>query len=205
MKALDFFLGYGFYRRLRRYPAAVVSLALVATALAAGCTSAPPESRSMLDPQANFDAYTTFGWRTNSSADRSSEPMSLVDTNIRAAIATEMQRKGYIEAPAGSAADLLLDYEAARTEKMKSSPFRVGVGIGSYGSSGGASVSTSTPGVKNVIEGSLVVHAIDPVRNAEVWRSRISRELGKGSVAPEVIQSVVAEVFSDFPARTPAQ
>jgi hypothetical protein len=203
MKPLAFLLENGFCRRLRRYPAAVVSSALVATAMAAGCTSAPPESRSMLDPQADFDAYTTFGWRTNSSADGS--PLSLVDTNIRAAIATEMQRKGYIEAPAGSAADLLLDYEAARTEKMKSSPFRIGVGVGSYGSSGGASVSTSTPGVKNVIEGSLVVHAIDPARNAEVWRSRISRELGKGSVAPEVIQSVVAEVFSDFPARAPAQ
>jgi hypothetical protein len=203
MKALVFFLSYGICRRLRHYPAAVVSFALVATALAAGCTSAPPKTRSMLDPQANFDAYTTFGWRTNSSADGS--PMSLVDTNIRAAIATEMQRKGYIEAPAGSAADLLLDYESARAEKIKSSPFRIGVGLGSYGSSGGASVRTSTPGVKNVIEGSLVVHAIDPVRNAEVWRSRISRELGKGSVAPEVIQSVVAEVFSDFPARAPAQ
>lgn len=203
MNALDSFLVYGFYRHLRRYPAAVVSLALVAMALAAGCASAPPKSRSMLDPQANFDAYTTWGWRTNSNADGS--PTSLVDTNIRAAIATEMRRKGYIEAPAGSAADLLLDYEAARTEKMKSSPFRIGVGVGSYGSSGGASVSTSTPGVKNVIEGSLVVHAIDTVRNAEVWRSRISRELGKGSVAPEVIQSVVAEVFSDFPARALAQ
>lgn len=203
MNALDSFLVYGFYRHLRRYPAAVVSLALVAMALAAGCASAPPKSRSMLDPQANFDAYTTWGWRTNSNADGS--PTSLVDTNIRAAIATEMRRKGYIEAPAGSAADLLLDYEAARTEKMKSSPFRIGVGVGSYGSSGGASVSTSTPGVKNVIEGSLVVHAIDTVRNAEVWRSRISRELGNGNVAPEVIRSAVAEVFSDFPARAPAQ
>lgn len=157
----------------------------------------------MLDPQADFGAYATFGWHADSSAEGSSGPMSLVDTNIRAAIVTEMQRKGYVEAPSGSAADLLLDYEVARAEKLKSRPFRIGLGVGSYGSSGGASVSTGTSGVKNVIEGSLVVHAIDPTRNAEVWRSQVSRELGKGNVGPEVIQSAVAEVFSDFPARTP--
>jgi Domain of unknown function (DUF4136) len=205
MKALDFFMGYGFCRRLRHFPVGVVSLALIAMASAAACTSAPPKSQSMLDPQADFGAYTTFGWRTDATADGSSAPTSVVETQIRAAIASEMQRKGYVEAPSGSAADLLLDYEAARAEKTKSSPFRVGIGVGSYGSSGGASVGTSTSGVKNVSEGSLVVHAIDPVRNAEVWRSRVSRELGKGNVEPEDIQSVVAEVFSDFPARTPAQ
>ncbi len=159
----------------------------------------------MLDPQADFGTYTTFGWRTDASADGSSEPTSLVETYIRAAIASEMQRKGYVEAPSGSAADLLLDYEAARADKTKSSPFRIGIGVGSYGSSGGASVSTSTQSVRNVSEGSLVVHAIDRARSAEVWRSRVSRELGKGNVEPEVIQSVVAEVFSDFPARTPFQ
>ena len=205
MPALNVLPGYGFCRRLRRSPVAVVRLALVATALAAGCTSAPPQSRSMLDPQADFDAYRTFGWHTDSSADVSGEPMSLVDTHIRAAIVTAMQRKGYVEAPAGGAADLLLDYEAARTEKVKSSPFRIGVGVGSYGSSGGASVGTSTSGVRNVSEGSLVVHAIDRTRNVEVWRSRVSRELGKGNVEAEDIQSAVTEVFSDFPARTPAQ
>ena len=128
--------------------------------------------------------------------------MSLVDTAIREAIAAEMQRKGYVEAPAGSVADLLIDYKAARTEKVKNNPFRVGIGIGSYGSGGGASIGTSTSGVRNVSEGSLVIHAIDPLRNAEVWRSGVSRELGKGTVKPEVVKSVVAEMFADFPART---
>ena len=158
----------------------------------------------MVDTQVDFGNYRTFGWFTEGSADGLGEPTSLVDTIIREAIATEMQRKGYEQAPEGSSADLLIDYQAARTEKVKSSPFRIGVGIGGYGSSGGASVSTSTSGVRNVSEGSLVIHAIDPSRNAEVWRSRVSRELGKGTVKPEVVQSVVAEVFSDFPARAAA-
>ena len=127
--------------------------------------------------------------------------MSLVDSNIRAAITTEMQRKGYVEVPEGAAPDLLIDYEAARVEKVKSRPLRIGIGVGSYGSGGGGSVSTSTAGVKNVSEGSLVILAIDAARNAEVWRSRVSRELGKGTVNAEVVQSVVAEVLGDFPAR----
>jgi hypothetical protein len=156
----------------------------------------------MVDQQANFGEYKTFGWHVDTSADGSGKPVSLVDNTIRTAIATEMKRKGYEEAATGSAADLLIDYEAARTETLKNKPFRVGIGVGSYGSGVGGSVSTSSSSVKNVSEGSLVIHAIDSARNAEVWRSRVSRELGKDTVKPEVIQSAVAEVFSDFPART---
>lgn len=194
--------GIGFYRRLLCSPVAVVGLVLATTALLSGCASAPEKSTAMIDQQADFGNYKTFTWYTISSAEGANEPMSLVDSSIRAAIATEMQRKGYVEAPASGTADLLIDYEAARTEKVKSNPFRIGVGVGSYGSGVGGSVSTSTPSVKNVSEGSLVIYAIDAARNAEVWRSRVSRELGKGSVNPDVVQSVVAEVLNDFPTRT---
>lgn len=204
MKTVQTFPGFRICGYVLRSPVALASLALAATALAAGCASAPAPSKPMIDQQVDFSEYTTFGWYTETSADDPGEPRPLLDTTIREAIAKEMQRKGYVEAPAGSAADLLIDYQAARTETVKSSPFRIGIGVGSYGSSGGASVSTSTSGVKNVSEGSLVIHAIDPARNAEVWRSRISRELGKGNVTPELVQSVVAEVLSDFPARTTA-
>ena len=75
------------------------------------------------------------------------------------------------------------------------------IGVGSYGSSGGGSVGVGSPSVKNVKEGTLVIHAIDPARNAEVWRGSASRELGKGNVEPAVVQSVVADMLSDFPAR----
>ena len=195
--------GFGMSRQLLRSTVFVTtSLVLAATALLAGCASAPEKSEPMIDKRANFDDFKTFGWLPYATTDDYDQPVSLMDTNIRAAITTEMRRKGYVEAPEGSAADLLFDYEAARTEKVKNSPFRIGIGVGSFGSRGGGSVSASTPSVKNVIEGSLVIHAVDAARDAEVWRSRVSRELGKGAVSPEVIQSVVAEVLSDFPART---
>lgn len=204
MKSLVAFPGMGIFRRLLRDPAAVVSLTLAATALIAGCAAAPTQSESMIDSNADFSAYRTFSWHWLAGADDSDEPMSLVDANIRAAIATELQRKGYVEAPAGSVGDFSVDYEAARVEKVKNNPFRIGIGVGSYGSSGGASVSAGSPSVKNVSEGSLVIHIIDTASNSEVWRSRVSRELGKGNIKPEVVESVVAEVFTDFPARSAA-
>ncbi|HNP35365.1 MAG TPA: DUF4136 domain-containing protein [Woeseiaceae bacterium] len=205
MRTMQTILGCGYFRRLPGSPALHAGLILAATAWLAGCASAPAKSQSMIDDQANFDEYKTFGWLAPASADGGNAPASIVDTRIRAAITTEMQRKAYVAAPAGVTADLLLDYEAARTDKVKSNPFRIGIGVGSFGGGVGGSVSTSTSSIKNVSEGSLVIYAVDSARNAEVWRSRVSRELGKDAVSSEVIQSVVREVLSDFPTRTVTQ
>ena len=202
MKALQVLPTSGSAGEPRRRPTALLGLGLAAAALLSGCTSAPQKSGAMVDSQADFSSYETFGLITDSGPSGSGAPVSLVDSNIRAAITAEMQRKGYVEVPEGAAPDLLIDYEAARVEKVKSRPLRIGIGVGSYGSGGGGSISTSTSGVRNVSEGSLVIHAVDPARNSEVWRSRISRELGKNGATAEVVQSVVAEVFNDFPARS---
>lgn len=177
------------------------AIVLAATTVIAGCATAPAEPESMIDERANFASYETFGWLEYEGA----EPLSIVDTRIRAAITAEMLGKGYVEALAGATADLLLDYQAARAEKVKNKPFSVGFGVGSYGSSGGGSISTRTSSVENVIEGSLVINAIDSARNAEVWRSAISRELGNEPASSDIIQEVVTEVFSDFPARPAMQ
>ena len=169
----------------------------------AGCASAAPQPTSMSDPAANFGAYKTFGWDDAARTDASGQvqPLSLVENNIRTAIASELKKKGYEEAAAGTTPDMLIDYEAARAEKTKNNPIRIGVGVGSWGGNSGGSVGVSSSGVKNVTEGSLVIHAVDPARKAEVWQGRVARELGKGGAEPAVVNSAVAEVFRDFPAR----
>jgi len=187
--------------RLLRSSLAVVCLALGATALISGCASTPAEPQSMRDPQADFSAYKTFAWNAETSSGNAGQPVSVVDGYIRTAIATELTRKGYAEAAAGTTPDLRVEYEAVKAEKVKNNPFRVGIGVGSYGSNAGGSVGVSSPSVKNVEEGTLVVHVIDPARNTEVWRGTASRELGKGNVEPAVVQTVVADLLSDFPAR----
>ena len=92
----------------------------------------------------------------------------LLDANIRAAIVDVMQRKGYVEAPAGTTPDLRIAYETAKTEKLENNPVRVGIGVGSWGGNMGGSVSMGSPSVRNFSEGTLVVHAIDTARNVEV-------------------------------------
>jgi hypothetical protein len=180
----------------------LASFALAATILTGGCASGPPQPVSMRDPQANFGAFTTFGWGAAQDAQAAGKPVSIVDSDIRAAITSEMKRKGYVEAAAGTTPDMVLQYETGKAEMTKSSPFSVGIGVGSYGSSGGVGVGTSTSGTRNVTEGMLTLRVIDPARNAEVWNGRVSRELGKnGTPNAALIHSAVADLLRDFPAR----
>ncbi|MGH8203123.1 MAG: DUF4136 domain-containing protein [Steroidobacteraceae bacterium] len=185
-------------------PALVVVgiLGLGAGALFSGCASTPAQPEIMRDAQADFSAYETFGWPAAGAAEKSGGTASIVDGHIRTAISNELKSKGYVEATAGTTADLTVEYEAASAEKLKNNPFRIGVGVGSYGSNVGGSVGVGSPAVKEIKEGSLVVHVIDPARKAEVWRGSIARELGKGGVKPEAVQSAVAELLRDFPSRS---
>ena len=130
------------------------------------------------------------------------QPLSIVDADIRAAISSELQRKGYAEAAAGANPDLLLHYETAAADTLKSNPVRIGVGVGGAGSNGAAGVGVSSPSHKSVREGTLVLSVIDPKRSAEVWNGRVSREIGKGgSPNAALIKSAVGELLKGFPSR----
>ena len=187
-------------KRLFPGSAVIPMITFAALALLSGCATAPESPGPMVHPDANFGEYKTFGLLVHHGDKDPEQPLSLVDNYIISAITNEMLSKGYSEAPDGVVPDILIDYEAARTDTVKNSPFSIGIGVGSYGRHGGASIGTSTSGVKKVSEGSLVIHAIDAARDAEVWRSQVSRELGKDAVDPEIVQSAVSEVLSDFPA-----
>jgi len=177
-------------------------IAAVAATLFAGCASAPAAPETMREAKADFSAYRTFGWHAAAGDDKPGQATSITDGYIRTAIRNELTRKGYVEAAAGTAPDLTIDYEAASAETIKNKPFRIGIGVGSYGSSGGGSVGVGSSGVKEVKEGSLVVHVIDPARETEVWRGSLERELGKGGVQAADVQAAVTEMFREFPARS---
>jgi len=184
----------------------ILTGAVLGPALAlAGCASQAPQPTAMRDPQANFSAYRTFAFDEKARIDASGQqqPLTILDQNIRAAIATQLKAKGYAEAAAGTTPDLLVSYEKAKSDTIKNNPFRIGIGVGSWGGNSGGAVSTSTPSAKKVTEGTLVIHAIDPAREAAVWEGRVTRELGKEGPDPALVQAAVAEVFEEFPAKTP--
>jgi hypothetical protein len=175
------------------HPAAVV----VALALfTAGCATPPPKPVSSRDASVNFATFKTFGWAGGATS--SAQPVTLLDQNVRAAITTELTRRGYVAAT--EKPDLLIAYDTASAEKLENNPVRVSIGIGSWGSSGGGSVSTGSSSVRKVKEGSLVIHAVDASRNAEVWQGSIAGKLGQGSVDAATVNRAVATAMKDFPA-----
>ena len=174
-------------------------LALIAALLLGGCASAPPQPESMRDPGANWASYSTYGWVPAPGVNGTDQPLLMLDQNIRRAIAAELQRRGYVEAADNP--DLRIAYETASAEKVESTPVRVGIGVGSWGGSFGGSVNVGSPSVRNYREGTLVIHAVDAARNAEVWQGRISSRASKGSADAAAISSAVAAAMRDFPAR----
>jgi hypothetical protein len=186
---------------MKRARAGTAALTLAAL-LVASCASSPPAPESMRDPDANFAAYQTYGFPPAPGAGEADAPLLLLDRNIRSAIAAEMQRRGYRESTENP--DLRIAYETASAEKVESSPVRVGIGVGSWGGSGGGSIGVGSSSVRNYREGTLVIHAIEAARNAEVWQGRISTRISKGGVDEAAVSTAVAAAMKDFPAR-PAQ
>ncbi len=154
----------------------------------------------MRDPAADFSAFRSYGWAPAPGLDTADAPLMLLDRNVRAAIAAEMKRRGYVESQ--ESPDLRISWETASAEKVESNPVRVGIGVGSWGGNFGGSVNVGSPGVRNYREGTLVIHAIDAGRNAEVWQGRVSGRISKGSIEPEAVNVAVATAMRDFPARS---
>jgi hypothetical protein len=181
----------------------LVATAWLATLLAGCATSSEPQPESMRDPHADFASYRTFGWHgTGATADAASDaPLALLDGYLRTAIAAELQKRGYAEAAAGATPDLRVAYETASADKIENNPVRVGIGVGSWGGNVGGSVNVGSPSVRNYREGTLVIHAIDAARNAEVWQGRVSKKITNGSVEPAAVAQAVAVAMRDFPTR----
>lgn len=177
----------------------VISLILVVSL--AGCaTTSAPEHQSQSDPGTNLAAYRTFGWKSAAGEGVSDEPMRMLDVNIRNAIRAELTKRGYTEAEADP--QFLVAYDTAAQEKVKSSPFRIGIGLGSFGSSGGGGVNVGSSGVQSYQEGTLVIHVLDAKANKEVWYGTVSGKVDKKGLDADAVARVVAIAMQDFPPRS---
>jgi hypothetical protein len=152
----------------------------------------------MRDPGAPWASYATYGWAPAPGVDGNDQPLLMLDQNIRRAVAGELERRGYAES---ADPDLRITYQTTSKDVVESNPVRVGVGVGSWGGSFGGSVSVGSPSLRNYQEGTLVIHAIDDARNAEVWQGRVSGRITKGSTEAAAVATAVQAAMRDFPAR----
>lgn len=174
-------------------------LSCVVIMLAACTSTSAPEHRSEKDPKADIGAWSTFGWKAPSAAE-ADEPARMLDVNIRNAIVAELTKRGYREDTASP--QFLVTYETAAQDKVKSSPFSVGIGMGSFGGNVGGSVGVSSPTVRSYREGRLGIHVIDAAANQEVWFGTVEGRVDNQSLDAATVARVVALAMESLPART---
>ena len=163
-----------------------------------GCATAPSRPQTQLAPGVDFTAYESFAWLE---ADAGDDPLRILDVNIRSAIEAELTKRGYRKVDAD--ADLLVEHEFATEDKLRTSPVRVGIGMGRYGGHVGGSVGMGTPGISSYEEGRLVIHVIDAARKQEVWTGTIAGKVDPAKLDAAEVGRVVGLTLADFPARTP--
>jgi len=181
----------------------IASLLIATLTLLAACTStAPAKPESKIDPSANIPAAKTFGWLpANNNMVSTDVTQRKFDESVRAAINTDLTRKGYTEATAEP--DLLVSYEIAAYDKTKSSPFSIGVGMGSWGGNVGGGVGVNTGGGNRTVQESrLTVHVVDRKADKEVFAGTMTGSIAPGANSNE-ITGVVSQALRDFPARRP--
>jgi hypothetical protein len=181
---------------LRRFALALTVLALVSCA-----TASKPDVQSQSDPGTNLAAWRSFAIKSDAGGRVGDEPMRMLDVSIQNALRDEFTRRGYelvTENP-----QFLVTYDIAAEDKVKSNPVRVGIGIGSWGGSGGGSVNVGSSGVSSYREGRLVVHVLDAAANREVWVGSIIGKVNKNGIDADAVAQVVATTLKDYPPRAP--
>ncbi len=179
-------------------PRRLLPLAALVLAGLAGCAT-PPRHESQAAPGIDFASYRSFALAQPETGDA---PLRMLDANIRAALQAEFTRRGYAEDAASP--DLVVDYDTDTTDKVRSKPFRVGIGMGSFGGNVGGSVNVGSASVESYQEGRLVVHVVDAAKRSEVWYGTIAGKVDQSKLDAAAVARVVALALEDFPARAPA-
>lgn len=165
---------------------------------ALGCAgSSAPKPRWVEAPDSNLAAAETFGW-----LDRSGEPpVTILDNQIRDAIRADLVKKGYVEA--SETPDFVVGHETFESAAVQQgNPVRIGIGVGSWGGSGGGSVGTSMDvgdGEKVVQQITVTIRAVDPDDDREVWIGTTA-PMSEQPDTPTVTRTV-GGVMKGFPGR----
>jgi len=171
---------------------------LLAAALVA-CTSSAP--RFEADPSANLAALERFGWHATPREPVTPQDSEILRKRTRASIGVALTGRGYAfddAAPQFRIRSHLLVEHGAK----KAPQFSIGLGKGSYGSSGGASVSVG--GTTKVGKDQDALTLVIELRDAKTdellfqgWREVSQRRIA--DPADKSLDLVVREILADFP------
>lgn len=180
------------------------SLVLLTVVLFAGCaTQRGPEIRVHSAPDANFSAYTTFGFPEQTGTDRAGYS-TLVTEYFKGTVREQMEMRGYRYVDANP--ELLVNFFAnvrERTE-VRSRPLSAygyyGYRFGLYGAWPlyDRDVDTVTYRV-----GTANIDIVDARRKQMIWEGIAEGRISQDEMEKprEAIASVVRQVFSHFPGR----
>lgn len=156
-------------------------------------------------PYVDYD--TSFGFAQASKfyvipTEITNEP--LMGPRVAAAITADLTAKGMAAAESRQAADIAITYNITAEEKPNTSRVSIGMGTGSYGGGGGASVggSVSRPvGSDMLLYNTVQVDMFPADSDRLIWRSSDSFEV-KGADAQQkadAVSKIVTRILADFP------
>jgi hypothetical protein len=173
--------------------------ALLLLALLGACTTGPT-IRSNLDPAADFNRYSTYGF-IDEPAGTTAAYESISRRHLKSAIDREMQARGFKPA---DQPDLLINIHVQQKDKVKVTQDPA---MGYYGYRGGmygwgAGTYTS---VDQYTEGTLNIDVVDRAQKKLLWEGiavgRITQKMYE-NLEP-TIDAVVKDVFAKFPKQPP--
>jgi len=180
-----------------------LTVALVATALLAGCAS-QPKVLSDYDKSADFAKYRTFGFVTQVGAD-STEFKSLAVQTMQAAATRQMELRGYT---LSDTPDLVINFtgkieEKADVESIPAPYYGPGWGYGGfygapYGGWGGGGTQVTT---RRYNVGTLVMDVVDREKRQAVFQGSVSDVVTKEMMANReaAITGAVNRIFASYP------
>ena len=158
------------------------------------------------DRNTDFSNLRSFAWKTESQAKTGEVRVDnpLLDRRIRAAVNRNLTAAGFVEIPNGTP-DFVVSYAFQIRTRIGSDGVRTSIGFGSGGggSFGGVGVSSSG-GVNQYEEGTLVIDLTSVEGGDLLWRGSGTRRLPRAS-NPEQITATVDQSVDRILAQFPPQ
>ena len=181
-------------------PVALAAAGLVLLLGPGGCTTAARVGvTNDFDHAVNFRAYKTWAWYPQQPRDAESGPAkgyeSFLDKRLRAAVSSEMTRKGLTEVT--SAPDVYVAYSARVEDKQQVSPYYNGLG-NPYGYGYGAYGRGYQP-VTQYKAGTVVIDIIDARRKELAWRGTGQAQVNQNTIDEVETYRIVNGILSTYP------